>query len=187
MKIAVDVDGVLAEQVPHLLKRMREQYCIELRKKDIRLWNQPIGHTDFTTEIERALLDADFVLSMPAIRGARAALDELATQHHVVITTGRPVEASDNTLEWLRRKRLRFHEFVNTREQGKPSLAVDVLIDDHLDSAEGFALTNRLAILLSQPWNCDRASIEPLVRRRAIICAKNWSEVLGIIQKLHLE
>lgn len=187
MRIAVDVDGVLADQVPHLSQWVKGKYGISIKKSDVKLWDQPIGDTDFLQEIEEALLDANFVLSMPVVRGARQALEEMGSLHCVIVATSRPIEANEATVEWLKRKALRFHKFVNTRREGKSTLAADVLIDDHLENVKDFALTKRVAILLSQPWNSNHDSIQGLVRRGAIVCARNWNKVVEIIERLDQE
>jgi len=187
MRIAVDVDGVLADQVPQLSRWVTRKYGISIKKSDVKLWHQPIGDTDFLQEIEQALLDANFVLTMPLVRGARQALEKMASLHCVVVATSRPIEANESTMEWLKRNGLRFHEFLNTRKEGKSSLYADVLIDDHLESVRDFALTKGIAILLSQPWNSDHSSIEELVTSGVIVCAKNWQEIVEIVKGLREE
>ena len=62
--IAIDVDGVLAEQVVPTLLRIKDKYGISLSKEQITAWEFPIGNTDIKTEIELAEMEADFVKSM---------------------------------------------------------------------------------------------------------------------------
>ena len=184
MRIGVDIDGVLGDQVPPILKRVNVKYGTDVAKSDIRLWDQPIADTDIKTEIEEALRDSLYVATMPLMVGAREALAKLCKSHHIVVATSRPIEASQATERWLRENRLCYHEFVNSRDIAKSSLAIEVLIDDNLDNIREFALQGRLAILFSQPWNQQRSDISKLIAAGRILCANNWSHVLRLIDSL---
>jgi len=182
MRIGVDIDGVIGDQVPHLLRRVKQKCNIEMKKSDIKLWDQPMGHTNFEKEMEEAVLDRTFVLTMPLIRGSREGLERIASYNRVIIVTSRPPEADEDTIEWLNRKRLGFDEFINTHREGKLRAPIDVLIDDRLENVRDFALTKRLAIMLSQPWNKDRRIIADLIKQGAVVCAANWKDVVQAVE-----
>lgn len=185
MNIGVDLDGVLGDQVPHILGLLNQKYGLKLKKSDIRMWNQPIPNTntDIEREIERALLDTNYVLAMPVIRGAVKFLRLLSSDgHFIMVVTSRPPEADEATLKWLRKKRLIFHEFRNMQGLGKERLPVDILIDDRLENIRAFAIRNNLAILFSQPWNQDRKSLSGLIEQGRVICANGWSDVIRILR-----
>ncbi|MFQ5924671.1 MAG: hypothetical protein ACE5IE_01565 [Dehalococcoidia bacterium] len=184
MKIGVDVDGVIGNQVPHLLRRVRHKYGIKMKKSDIKLWDQPMGHTNFEKEMEEAVLDRTFVLTMPLIRGAREGLERIASHNRVIIVTSRPPEADEDTIEWLNTKRLGFDEFINTHREGKLRAPIDVLVDDRLENVRDFALSGRMAVMLSQPWNSNHALIVDLLKQGAVINAPNWKGIVHAIEAL---
>lgn len=167
MRIGVDIDGVLGEQVPHVLRRVNARYGLALRKRDIRRWDEPVGPSDIEREIEAALLDETYVLTMPLVRGAREALAALAATHSIALVTTRPEQMDSATLAWAQRKGLAFHGLENARSRGKHDVDVDVLIDDRLQNVAEFAERGRVAILFSQPWNQDREDIQHLMNGRS--------------------
>ena len=184
MNIGVDLDGVLGDQVPHILGLLNQKYGLKLKKSDIRMWNQPIPNTntDIDREIEHALLDTNYVLTMPVIRGAVKFLRLLSSEHFIMVVTSRPPAADQPTLKWLQKKRLIFHEFRNMQGLGKERLPVDILIDDRLENISAFAIKNNVAILFSQPWNQDHKSLSELIEQGRVICANGWSDVIRILR-----
>jgi len=184
MHLVVDVDGVLADQVPPILKRLNQKYSLSLRKKDIRQWDQPIADTDIKTEIENSLQDAQFVLSMGLIKGAHWALMELDKNHSITIATNREPQMDKFTREWLQKKRIPYDRYVNTREHGKGAISGDVLIDDYPNNLAGFLAAGGLGILFSQPWNEDDHSLEDAYKDDQIVRAHGWKEVVAIINSI---
>jgi len=63
------------------------------------------------------------------------------------------------------------------RHAGKGELPVDILVDDRIENVKDFALTNRVAILFSQPWNRNHITIAKLLSHGKVICASGWTEV----------
>lgn len=184
MKIGVDVDGIIGDQVPHLLRRVRHKYGIRMRKSDIELWDQPMGRTSFVREMDEAVLDREFLLTMPLIPGAREGLSQLASRNFIMIVTSRPPSTDHMTAEWLRRKGLHFDELISTSKEPKENAPIDILIDDRLENVRNFALTGRLAIMLSQPWNTDDQIVAELLKQRAVIRAAKWKEIVRAVEAL---
>ena len=182
MKIGVDVDGIIGDQVPHLLRRVRDKYGIKMKKRDIKLWDQPMGRTSFVKEMDEAVLDHEFLLTMPLIPGAREGLSQLASRNFIMIVTSRPPSTDHMTAEWLRRKGLHFDKIMSTSKEPKENAPVDILIDDRLENVRDFALTGRLAIMLSQPWNRDDQILVELLKQRAVIRAASWKEIVYTIK-----
>jgi 5'(3')-deoxyribonucleotidase len=181
--LGIDVDGVLGDQVPPTLDRIKGKgKGKNLCKDDITSWDHPIDDTDFTKEIEECLLDKDFVMEMPVISGSISALEKLYKVYHLVIATNRPSETEQYTVSWLR-KNFKFHEFINTREVGKDSLGLDVLVDDNPENIKSFARTGKKALLFSQPWNKDYSDKEfdRLVREKKIVRCDSWKKTLDFL------
>ena len=152
--IAVDVDGVLAEQVIPVLQRVKEKYGISLSKERITEWDYRIGGTDIKTEIELAEAEESFIKSMLPIEGCREALDILARSFYVVVATSRHPMTDSWTMEWLNASGIKHHRLVNTYAEGKSLPEVQILIDDYVGNIEEFITSgsnSRQAILFSQP------------------------------------
>jgi 5'(3')-deoxyribonucleotidase len=187
MVVGVDVDGVLGDQVSHVLNRLHALgKARNLQKSNITDWNYPLDGSDIAREIEEALLDKRFVKEMPVVAGSIDAMEHLHEKFHVVVATSRPKETESETLEWLRRN-FQFHEFVNARDIGKENLGLDVLIDDNLDNIKAFAVSSNYALLFSQEWNQSEDNvIKELIKSKRVIRCSDWNEVekkLGEIQK----
>lgn len=182
MKIAVDVDGVIADQISPVLKRLNAKYRLIVTRADIRHWDEPIADTDIKTEIETSLLNSQFILGMNLIRGARSALVKLARKHIIIIATHRPLVSDQATQAWLHKKGIPYHHYVNTSTQGKASLSSDILIDDYAGNVVAFSARGRHAILFDQPWNADDSEVEMASKEGRVARAHGWQEVVEIIR-----
>jgi 5'(3')-deoxyribonucleotidase len=185
LRIAVDIDGVLADQVSPILEKLNPKYNLQLTKDNITEWDTKIGNTDIKIEIEKALLDRKYVLSLPLIEGAEKGMGYLYQNHHVTVATSRPKETEDATREWVE-KYFKYHHFCNTRGKTKDCVQSDVLIDDYIPNIEDFAKRKGISLLFSQPWNQDRKSLEKLIQDCKVICCDNWDDVINIVKKLNL-
>jgi 5'(3')-deoxyribonucleotidase len=184
--VGVDIDGVLGEQVPPVLQRMKSKgKAANATKENIIDWNFQLDDTDISKEIEEALLDPTFVLEMPVVQGSTSAMQQIYKKYHIVIVTSRPIDTEKETKDWLK-KNFKFHEFINTRECGKNSLGLDLLIDDNLDNVKAFASSGGCALLFSQPWNLktDDKDLENLIRARKTVRCENWDEILKSITNI---
>lgn len=185
MIIAVDLDGVLGDQVNPVLEKLNKKFRLNLTKKDIVAWDTKIAATSIDVEIEQALLDEDYVQNMPPIDGAKDAIDLLRKNHTVFIASHRPEETEAVTREWLE-SNFDITDFVNTRGKGKASIDADLLIDDRIENINDFSrCRERRAILFDQPWNRDRRKINDLYETGLVNWANSWSEILEIINRKH--
>ncbi len=185
--LGVDVDGVLGEQIPALLDRVRAANGLakELSKGDITEWAFAFDGTDIASEMEKALLDANFVSQMPIVADASAALKALYEHVHIVIATSRPLATQIATEAWLK-KNFCFHEVANTRETGKAVLGLEFLIDDNLDNIRTFLATGGFAILFSQPWNGKAetdADLHQFFSENRVVRCSNWKEVTQTVDQ----
>lgn len=194
MNIAVDVDGVLAEQVKPVLDRLNDRFEEEIirelgrpmRKSDIKTWDEPIPGTDtnIKIEIEKAHEDPEYVLSMPVINGARPTLEELKSHgFNITIATSRTNVSSEATKEWLRSKSIPYDEYVSTNGSSKAILDAETLIDDYPRNVTDFTESGRCGILFQQPWN----SLESCERHPRTYGAESWEHAKDILTDLHLE
>jgi 5'(3')-deoxyribonucleotidase len=186
LKIAVDVDGVLADQVSPVLERINSRYSLKLTKRDITEWDLKIEDTNIKIEIERALLERDYVLSLPVIQGAKDGMEYLYQNYYVTVATARPKKTEAATIEWVS-LHFRYHDFCNTIEKGKGCVQSDFLIDDYIPNIEEFSKNRGVGLLFSQPWNRERKRLENLIRENKVLCCRNWKDVISTVKKVSLK
>jgi 5'(3')-deoxyribonucleotidase len=182
--IAVDMDGVLVEQVVPVLQKVKQEVGIELNKYDITEWEYAFGGTNIKTEIIRAEREREFVLQMPPMEYAIEALRILSEKFDIVIATSRERCTDSWSQEWLNKHGVPYHNFVNTGSQGKILASADIIIDDYIENIEAFirkGLPHRWAILFAQPWNHDTRSIADLLKSGKVRVANSWQTVLALL------
>jgi|GEM_PF-4856721 len=185
--IAVDVDGVLADHVNHILPVLKYEYGLDITVSQIRTWDFPLGSTTFGTILRRAQKLPDFVLTTPAVPGASKAMLKLSSDFNLAIVTARPPESTDATQCWLRANGFPFDDFSNLSEGTKHNTAVpcDLLVDDYkVNIVEYLRNTDGSAILFSRPWNADHAELEPYLAANRLKIAADWREVLELVPQL---
>ena len=77
MKIAVDIDGVLADQVSAVLKEIEKDYGQTYCKSDINRAHWSFAGIEIWTEIARLLADPEYVMRVPLIEGSQKAIKQL--------------------------------------------------------------------------------------------------------------
>lgn len=156
MRIAVDIDGVLADQVTPVLDRVRVRYGVDMDFKDIKSWDENISGTDsdIAKEIESAEKVDRHVREMPVIDGAIDALEKLLEEHEIIIATNRPSHTRTATKHWCEELGIPYKDIHFTREMGKEKLSANLLLDDHPSDVLAFIENrDREAILFDRPWN----------------------------------
>jgi 5'(3')-deoxyribonucleotidase len=183
LRIAVDIDGVLADQVSLILKRLNSKYGLKLKKDDITEWDQKIADTNIKIEIENALLERDYILSLPLIQGSKEGMKYLYQNHHVTVATARPKITEDTTRKWVS-SHFKYHDFCNTKGKSKDCVDSDVLIDDYVPNIEEFSKNKGVGLLFSQPWNRERNRLENLIRESKVLCCDDWKDVTNAVKML---
>ncbi len=174
IRIGIDIDGVLADQIPGVLEHINQDYGIQMQKEDIKRWDEPVnGVSNIKIEIENSMKDPDYILDMPVYPGARNFLQSFSRLNKIVLVTSRPRYSKEHTRRWLRLNALTNDEIIFTNAAGKALCDVKVLIDDYLGNIEYFlSNTNGIAFLIDQPWNRDRTTVQPwLENGRLNICS----------------
>lgn len=183
LRVAVDIDGVLADQVTLILAKLNIKYGLRLTKNDIIQWDQKIKDTNIKYEIETALLDKNFVLSLPIIPGSERGMGFLYNNHYVIVATARPTETEEATRTWVS-NHFKFHDFCNTKGKQKDCVLSNILIDDYIPNIKHFALRKGIGLLFSQPWNQERDELEKLIEENKVFCCNNWEDVISAIKEI---
>jgi 5'(3')-deoxyribonucleotidase len=178
--IALDVDGVLADQVPHVLSRAEREMGTKMKKEQITAWDTAVGEIPFDRLILKYLQDSEFVMKMSPMEHARHAVDTIQRTCDIIVASSRPKETENYTVQWLRDNfGLDERQFKNTTKSGKSGLKADVLIDDNIGNIKSFveASKHHLGILFSQPWNTQMDAIGKLIDGRRIVVKASWDEI----------
>jgi len=185
--IAVDVDGVLADHVSHILPVLKRDYGLEVTWSQIKTWDFPVGRTTFGTILRTAQKLPDFVRTTPLVPGAREAMRELSDSYNLAIVTARPPESTDATQRWLRANDIAFDDFANLSEGTKHGTVnpCDLLIDDYTVNVMEFLRNSKgHAILFSRPWNADHSDLNSYMTSNRLEVAIDWKEVLGMVSRI---
>jgi 5'(3')-deoxyribonucleotidase len=182
--VAVDMDGVLVEQVAPVLAKLKREMNVDLCKCDITDWQFPIKETNIKMEIEKAERDEQFVRTMPPIKGAIEGIQKLSGKFNIVIATSRESCTDSSSRAWLDNHSVPYGRFVNTRSEGKILNGTDILIDDYIENIRQFisnGTRNRQAILFAQPWNYDTTTIADLISSGKVRIAHSWQAILAML------
>lgn len=191
MKIAFDLDDVLADTTNAVLKFHNDTYGTALIRDDFIHydWSHVFKCTreetyqKFLKFIESAYYDA-----LPPIGGAIDFIRQLQGQHELVVITSRQRELEERTHQWIRRHFPDVFAAVyvtnhphwartgvpKTKRQVCDEIQVDVLIEDNLDYAKECVTETRRIFLLNAPWNQGEA---PLHVHRV----GDWPEILPLL------
>ncbi|MEM3066324.1 MAG: hypothetical protein QXI81_03225 [Nitrososphaerota archaeon] len=156
MKIALDLDGVLANSISVWLKIWNESRNDSLKLEDVKCWDFWKGLGITSNEFHRIFYKTwknwqSIPPTEPDLLNKVALLKELG---EVDIVTSRPKNTKAYVLKWLRKHELSDNNvvFVNIRSK-KSELGYDFYIDDSPVNAEEIASAGKYVALYDRPWN----------------------------------
>lgn len=161
MKIAVDIDGVLADQVEAALRAIEKEYGLRYRKSDVNHAHWTFSGREIWSLIARLLADPEYTLNIPLIEGAQDGIGQLAG-HDVCVVTARRPNAEHATRRWLNMHFPSLTEYYRASTGTKHSIPSDILIDDLDLNIVEFVKSdpNRRGILFVHPWSINGTDIE---------------------------
>lgn len=174
MRIAVDCDGVISDVVSHILPILNRKYGTNYVTSDVNRWDFPIAGYSIGLHLKSYFSDPSFILSVPEIEGAKAAIDQIWKNHEVIIVTGRPLYCKNNTLKWLI-DRFKHDGVIFTVKKTVESTECDVLVDDYPGYGKDFIKSGGKCILFDQTWNQEE---------NECVRAKNWPSALEILDSV---
>lgn len=155
MKIALDVDGVLADVIESWLK-----YSNTIRPKiskheitDWDFWSKfQINRFDFYTELSSCWKNWE---SIPPTEGNLSSTTKyLSSIGQVDIVTAREQSTNFFVKSWLNHHNISYNNYVSVIDGPmKSDLDYDIFIDDSPLNALKFIQNNKKVLLYSQPWN----------------------------------
>jgi 5'(3')-deoxyribonucleotidase len=160
LKIAVDIDGVLADQVGAVLKVIEKEYGMKYLKSDVNRAHWTFSGREIWSEISRLLADPEYTLSVPLIEGSQKGIEQLA-DHDVCVVTARRPNTENATKQWLGTHFPCLTKYYHARTGMKHNIPSDVLIDDLDMNIVEFVKSdpNRCGILFVHPWSINGTDI----------------------------
>lgn len=186
LKIGIDIDGVLANQIKGVTPRIKSLLKVDLDYDDIKEWNMKIGNSSIDKEIAFAMAYKDYVISMEPHPGAERITYALYKNQMIIIITARPIETEEWTKEWLAKEKIPYDIIKYVQESSKFSVATDILIDDYIGNIlEFLRKTNGFAILVNQPWNKDRNDLMSYISNRRLFIANSLYDLPRLVNTIN--
>lgn len=155
MKIALDVDGVLADVIQSWLS-YNNKIRRTIMKSQISEWdfwkNHDIEKIDFYSELSLCWKSwEDIPTTENNLAHTTSELTKLGT---VDIVTAREESTHEDVKNWLRFHKINFKNYVGVLEGiEKAKLDYDIFIDDSPINAKSMLNTGKSVMLYAQPWN----------------------------------
>lgn len=187
--IAVDVDGVLANQIDGILPIIKKEKGIDLSYNDVNNWRLQIKDTSIDKIIIEEQKHKNYILNMPVHNNAKDVVNKLIKKHYIAIATARPTDSDYWTKEWLSKNNISYDSYYNLKEGGKHNANedFDILIDDYIGNLEIYLEKHEgKAILFNQPWNQDRSNLEIYIKNKRLAIANNWNEIENLVKNMFL-
>jgi 5'(3')-deoxyribonucleotidase len=161
LKIAVDIDGVLADQVGAILKVIEKEYGLKYLKSDVNCAHWTFSGREIWSEIARLLANPEYTLSVPLIDGSQKGIEQL-NDHDIFVVTARRPNAENATKQWLSTHFPCLTEYYRASTGTKHVIPSDVLIDDLDMNIVEFVKSDpsRRGILFVHPWSINGTDIE---------------------------
>ncbi|MCS7142767.1 MAG: hypothetical protein NZ920_03085 [Aigarchaeota archaeon] len=156
LRIALDLDGVLANSIARWIEIWNEKNHRILQYHMINKWDfwVDLGVTSRQFEDLFKMVWESWWRVEPMEERIAEKVEALNGFGTVDIVTGRLTEEESHIREWLRTHSIRYSKlFLNAKR--KSALDYDVYIDDSPETAKDVAATGRPILLRDQPWNRD--------------------------------
>jgi uncharacterized HAD superfamily protein len=179
MRIAIDIDGVIARSDARMKRIIRDDLGIEVpwdRPPGWRLEDWGLGLTarqrDYLVTFYR---DPEFYLSLEPFEGASAALRRVAEVADSVYLTARPASVADATFDWLRTWGFPPEPicFAKDKVEAAREFKVDLAIEDAPKHLRAYHEAGIPALRFAAPYNEG----EPGHR------VEGWAEALALIEE----
>jgi 5'(3')-deoxyribonucleotidase len=183
LKIAVDIDGVLADQVGAVLRVIEKEYGLKYLKSDVNRAHWTFSGREIWSEIARLLADPEYTLSVPLIEGSQKGIKQL-TDHEVFVVTARRPNAEVATKQWLSTHFPCLTDYHRASTGTKHTIPSDVLVDDLDINIVEFVKSdpNRRGILFVHPWSINGTDIKNYSNQ--VHYCHEWQSVVSAIHDI---
>ena len=175
--LLVDLDGVVADNLPRLCAYLREAYDHDVRPQEVDDWRYDVPGADGHIGSVIAELMTDhpewYLGGMDPQPGAPDALEALAGDYRLEVATHRIPETHGVSKAWLDDHGVPYDMFHETVPDDKGALPGDALIDDYHGNVSDALIAGKTGVLMrpySDPDACDGAHV-----------VETWDEVTGLL------
>ncbi|MGM5484388.1 MAG: 5' nucleotidase, NT5C type [Nanobdellota archaeon] len=185
MRIAIDMDDVIADFSSAFIRFYNENYGTGLKKEEIftyDLWRVVGEDKEGFLRKLKPLFSSDALEELNPLPGAVESLKELSRKHELIIVTARQEKNKEKTYNWIDKHlpgvfdKIVFTNRFNDDELRKVDVCTDhgasLIIEDNYDNARE-CLPHLDVILMDQPWN--REHLEGARR------VKSWAEIMEVL------
>ena len=182
LRIAVDLDGVLAESMEVWCKKANKEFDLSLKIEDLDGWSSwkkfGISRDDFYRILDESWEDWEEVPPTEPQLASKVALVEKFGDIDVV--TGRSRRTEEAARKWVDHQKVSYRHFVRVGGwRDKILLDYDVYIDDAPDLMPLVSgSTTGWAILYDRPWNQKVPAMQKVLR------AENWNQIPKLMSNI---
>ncbi len=180
MKIALDVDGVLADIIFVWLDHYNKTNNKSLSKKDTIQWDfwKNLGYDKYRFYEDLSNCWSRWMDVPPMEQDIAIATEKLQSVGIVDIVTARDAASTKYVKEWLKHNEIKYNDYVAVmRGRDKAALDYDVFIDDSPLNIVGIASQGKHALLYDQPWNQS-------INNSGVVRIKKLEEAVDVISDL---
>ena len=182
LRIAVDLDGVLAESMLVWCERANKEFGTRLKMKDIDSWSWwkrlPITKDDFYRILDESWNEWQAIPpTEPEIAEKVARIEKFGD---LDIVTGRSRRTVEAAISWVDSQKIRYERFVRVLGwRDKILLDYDVYIDDAPDLMPLISRSpTAWGILYERPWNKNVGDMPKVLK------AKSWRQAPALLKKI---
>lgn len=182
LKIAVDLDGVLAESMLVWCERANKEFGTHLSMEDLDSWSSwkkfPISKDDFYRILDESWDEWQKIPpTEPNIAEKVARIEKFGD---LDIVTGRSRRTVDAARSWVDNQKIRYSHFVRVLGwRDKIFLNYDVYIDDAPDLMPLISRSARAwGVLYERPWNRNVGNMPKVLK------AKSWRQVPALLKEI---
>jgi len=180
MKIALDVDGVLADIIFVWLDQYNNTHKKSITSDDIVQWDfwKEFGYDKYRFYEELSNCWSRWIDVPPTEQDITATVEKLHSVGVVDIVTARDASSTKYVKKWLEHNKIKYNDYVAVmRGSDKADLDYDIFIDDSPRNVVRIASKGKNALLYDQPWN--RSIIDSKIVR-----IKKLEEAVNVISEL---
>ena len=182
LKIAVDLDGVLAESMLVWCERANKEFGTRLKMDDLDSWSSwkkfSISKDDFYRILDESWDEwQEIPPTEPEIAEKVARIEKFG---YLDIVTGRSKRTVEAARSWVGSQKVRYRSFVRVLGwRDKILLDYDVYIDDAPDLMPLISRSPRAwGVLYDRPWNRGVGDMPKVLK------AKTWRQVPALLKRI---
>ena len=181
-RLAVDLDGVLADTMAACCKIINKRYSSHFKVSSFNRWKAwetlGISKNEFFHILDQAWSEWNSI--PPTEDRLDEKVGKLLEFCDLDIVTGRSAHTVASAKSWLETQEIRFNAFVRTDSgMDKVNLNYDVFIDDSPELMLALSSKpNGYAILYTQPWNEEVEELPKILR------ANSWDQIPELVHQV---